>query len=113
MVSGVYTPMPIDGEQKNTMEKLLPSVYRELCVVCEKLERHYKDMQDIEFTVQDGKLWILQTRSGKRTAEAAIRIIVDMVNEGTITKEEGILRIDPKTFDNLLHPVLDVKSDQK
>ncbi|WP_250296972.1 pyruvate, phosphate dikinase [Wolbachia endosymbiont of Oedothorax gibbosus] len=113
VVSGVYTPMPIDGEQKNTMEKLLPSVYRELCVVCEKLERHYKDMQDIEFTVQDGKLWILQTRSGKRTAEAAIRIIVDMVNEGTITKEEGILRIDPKTFDNLLHPVLDVKSDQK
>ncbi|EEH12551.1 PEP/pyruvate-binding domain-containing protein, partial [Wolbachia endosymbiont of Muscidifurax uniraptor] len=101
VVSGVYTPMPIDGEQKNTMEKLLPSVYRELCVVCEKLERHYKDMQDIEFTVQDGKLWILQTRSGKRTAEAAIRIIVDMVNEGTITKEEGILRIDPKTFDNL------------
>ncbi len=113
VVSGVYTPMPIDGEQKNTMEKLLPSVYRELCVVCEKLERHYKDMQDIEFTVQDGKLWILQTRSGKRTAEAAIRIIVDMVNEGTITKEEGILRIDPKTFDNLLHPVLDVESDQK
>uniref|UniRef100_A0A1B0F943 pyruvate, phosphate dikinase n=1 Tax=Glossina morsitans morsitans TaxID=37546 RepID=A0A1B0F943_GLOMM len=113
VVSGVYTPMPIDGEQKNTMEKLLPSVYRELCVVCEKLERHYKDMQDIEFTVQDGKLWILQTRSGKRTAEAAIRIIVDMVNEGTITKEEGILRIDPKTFDNLLHPVLDVKGDQK
>lgn len=113
MVSGVYTPMPIDGEQESTMEKLLPSVYRELCAVCEKLERHNKDMQDIEFTVQDGKLWILQTRSGKRTAEAAIRIIVDMVEEGAITKEEGILRIDPKTFDNLLHPVLDVKIDQE
>ncbi|AZU37741.1 pyruvate, phosphate dikinase [Wolbachia endosymbiont of Bemisia tabaci] len=113
VVSGVYTPMPIDGEQENTMEKLLPSVYGELCSVCEKLERHNKDMQDIEFTVQDGKLWILQTRSGKRTAEAAIRIIVDMVNEGAITKEEGILRIDPKTFDNLLHPVLDVKIDQE
>ncbi|WP_041581367.1 pyruvate, phosphate dikinase [Wolbachia endosymbiont of Drosophila simulans] len=113
VVSGVYTPMPIDGEQESTMEKLLPSVYRELCTVCEKLERHNKDMQDIEFTVQDGKLWILQTRSGKRTAEAAIRIIVDMVNEGAITKEEGILRIDPKTFDNLLHPVLDVKIDQE
>lgn len=68
VVSGVYTPMPIDGEQESTMEKLLPSVYRELCAVCEKLERHNKDMQDIEFTVQDGKLWILQTRSGKRTA---------------------------------------------
>ncbi|MFP3024141.1 MAG: pyruvate, phosphate dikinase, partial [Wolbachia sp.] len=113
VVSGVYTPMPIDGEQENTMEKFLPSVYGELCSVCEKLERHNKDMQDIEFTVQDGKLWILQTRSGKRTAEAAIRIIVDMVNEGAITKEEGILRIDPKTFDNLLHPVLDVKIDQE
>ncbi|MFP3032771.1 MAG: pyruvate, phosphate dikinase, partial [Wolbachia sp.] len=113
VVSGVYTPMPIDGEQESTMEKLLPSVYRELCAVCEKLESHNKDMQDIEFTVQDGKLWILQTRSGKRTAEAAIRIIVDMVNEGVITKEEGILRIDPKTFDNLLHPVLDVKIDQE
>lgn len=113
VVSGVYTPMPIDGEQESTMEKLLPSVYRELCTVCEKLERHNKDMQDIEFTVQDGKLWILQTRFGKRTAEAAIRIIVDMVNEGAITKEEGILRIDPKTFDNLLHPVLDVKIDQE
>lgn len=113
VVSGVYTPMPVNGEQENTIEKLLPSIYRELCAVCEKLERHNKDIQDIEFTVQDGKLWILQTRSGKRTAEAAIRIIVDMVNEGVITKEEGILRIDPKTFDNLLHPVLDVKFDQE
>ncbi len=113
VVSGVYTPTPIDGEKENTMEKLMPSVYQELKSVCDKLERHYKDMQDIEFTVQDGKLWILQTRSGKRTAEATVRIIVDMVNEGVITKEEGILRIDPKTFDSLLHPVLDVKSDQK
>lgn len=113
VVSGVYTPIQIDGDQKNTMEKLMPGVYRELREVCEKLEGHYKDMQDIEFTVQDGKLWILQTRSGKRTAEATIRIVVDMVNDGTITKEEGILRIDPKTFDNLLHPVLDIKRDQK
>lgn len=113
VVSGVYTPMPIDGEQKNTLEELMPSVYRELCSVCEKLEGHYKDMQDIEFTVQDGKLWILQTRSGKRTAEATVRIVVDMVNEGTITKEEGVLRIDAKIFDNLLHPVLDINSDQK
>ena len=113
VVSGVYTPMPIDGEQKDTLEKLMPGVYRELCNVCEKLEEHYKDMQDIEFTVQDGKLWILQTRSGKRTAEATIRTVVDMVNEGIITKEEGILRIDAKIFDNLLHPVLDINSDQK
>ncbi|MDM8335639.1 pyruvate, phosphate dikinase [Wolbachia pipientis] len=113
VVSGVCTPIPIDGEQENTMEKLMPSVYQELCEVCKKLEVHYKDMQDVEFTVQDGKLWILQTRSGKRTAEAAVRIIVDIVNEGMITKEEGISRINPKTFDSLLHPVLDVKNDQK
>ncbi|MGL9688455.1 MAG: pyruvate, phosphate dikinase [Wolbachia sp.] len=113
VVSGIYTPMPVDGKQENTMEKLMPSVYQELCDVCEKLEKHYRDMQDIEFTVQNGKLWILQTRSGKRTAEATVRIIVDMVNEGTITKEEGILRIDPKTFDGLLHPVLEVKGDKK
>ncbi|OWZ25688.1 pyruvate, phosphate dikinase [Wolbachia endosymbiont of Wuchereria bancrofti] len=113
VVSGVYTPIPINGKQENTMEKLMSSVYQELCEVCKKLEVHYKDMQDIEFTVQGGKLWILQTRSGKRTAEAAVRITVDMVNEGTITKEEGILKIDPKTFDNLLHPVLEARVDQK
>ncbi|MGL9718211.1 MAG: pyruvate, phosphate dikinase [Wolbachia sp.] len=113
VVSGVYTPMSVNGKQENTMEKLMPCVYRELCDVCKRLEARYKDMQDIEFTVQDGKLWILQTRSGKRTAEAAVRIVVDMVSEGVITKEEGILRIDPKTFDSLLHPVLDAKSDQK
>ncbi|NUY39277.1 pyruvate, phosphate dikinase [Wolbachia endosymbiont of Litomosoides brasiliensis] len=113
VVSGVYTPIPINGEQENTMEKLMSSVYQELCEICKKLEAHHKDMQDIEFTVQGGKLWILQTRSGKRTAEATVHIIVDMVNEGTITKEEGILKIDPKTFDNLLHPVLEAKGDQK
>ncbi|MGL9725767.1 MAG: pyruvate, phosphate dikinase [Wolbachia sp.] len=113
VVSGIYTPMPVNGKQENTMGKLMPSMYKELCDVCKKLERHYKDMQDIEFTVQNGKLWILQTRSGKRTAEATIRIIVDMVSEGAIAKEEGILRIDPKILDSLLHPVLDVKSDQE
>ncbi|MDN5248078.1 MAG: pyruvate, phosphate dikinase [Wolbachia endosymbiont of Tyrophagus putrescentiae] len=113
VVSGVYTPLPVNGNQENTMEKLMPSIYQELCKLCEDLEAHYKDMQDIEFTVQDGKLWILQTRSGKRTAEATIRIIVDMISEGIITKEQGVLRIDPKTIDNLLHPILDIKSDQK
>ncbi|QKX03006.1 pyruvate, phosphate dikinase [Wolbachia endosymbiont of Litomosoides sigmodontis] len=113
VVSGSYTPIPINGEQENTMEKLMSNVYQELCEICKKLETHHKDMQDIEFTVQNGKLWILQTRSGKRTAEATIHIIVDMVKEGTITKEEGILKIDPKIFDNLLHPVLEAKGDQK
>ncbi|MDG7056417.1 MAG: pyruvate, phosphate dikinase [Wolbachia endosymbiont of Meromenopon meropis] len=113
VVSGIYTPIPINDEQNNTMKKLMPNIYRELSDICEKLERHYKDMQDIEFTVQSGKLWILQTRPGKRTANAAIRIVMDMVNEGMITKEEGILRINPKTFDDLLHPVLEVNNDQK
>lgn len=113
VVAGVYTPHSVNGNQQDTMEKLMPNVYSELCRVCEKLEAHYKDMQDIEFTVQDGKLWILQTRSGKRTAEASVRIIVDMVTEEIITKEEGILRIEPKIIDNLLHPVLDIKGDQK
>ncbi|WP_333023164.1 pyruvate, phosphate dikinase [Wolbachia endosymbiont of Pentidionis agamae] len=113
VVSGSYTPLPINGDQENTMEKLMPNVHEELCRLCEKLERHYRDMQDIEFTVQDDELWILQTRSGKRTAEAAMRLVVDMVNEGVITKEEGRLRIDPKTFDNMLHTVLDMSSDQQ
>ncbi|HCE59252.1 MAG TPA: pyruvate, phosphate dikinase [Wolbachia sp.] len=113
VVSGVYTPLSVNGISESTMEKLMPDVYRELCQVCEKLEMHYKDMQDVEFTVQDGKLWILQTRSGKRTAESSVRIMVDMVNEGIITKEEGILRIEPKTLDNLLHPVLDIKGHQE
>ncbi|WFW29517.1 MAG: pyruvate, phosphate dikinase [Wolbachia endosymbiont of Menacanthus eurysternus] len=114
IVSGICTPMPVDGDKSNTMEKLMPGAYKELCDICEKLEICYKDMQDIEFTVQDGRLWILQTRSGKRTAEATIRIIVDMVNDGIITKEEGILRIDPKIFDGLLYPVLKINDfDQK
>ncbi|WP_253299943.1 pyruvate, phosphate dikinase [Wolbachia endosymbiont of Chironomus riparius] len=113
IVSGTCTPSSINGNLSNTMEKLMPEVYSELYTMCQTLEEHYKDMQDIEFTVQEGKLWILQTRSGKRTAEATICIIVDMVNEGIITKEEGILRVDSKILDNLLHPILDTKGDQK
>ncbi|MBV0899248.1 MAG: pyruvate, phosphate dikinase [Wolbachia endosymbiont of Fragariocoptes setiger] len=113
VVSGIYTPIAINGNQEKTMQKLMPRMYEELCMVCQKLENHYKDMQDIEFTVQNGYLWILQTRSGKRTAKANLRIVVDMVDEGLITKKEGILRIDSNSFDNLLHPVLNITDTQK
>lgn len=113
IVSGIYTPIAINGDQEKTMAKLMPRIYEELCVVCKKLENHYKDMQDIEFTVQNGYLWILQTRSGKRTAKANLRIVVDMVDEGLITKKEGILRIDSDSFNNLLHPVLNITDNQQ
>ncbi len=109
VVSGFYTPLPIND---CTMGKLMPEVYQELCAICEKLEKYYREMQDIEFTVQDGKLWILQTRSGKRTPEANIKIVVDMVNENIITKADGILKIDPKTLNSLLHPVFDIQCDK-
>jgi pyruvate,orthophosphate dikinase len=85
----------------------LPEVYQQLAGVFDTLEKHYRDMQDIEFTVQQGKLWMLQTRSGKRTAKAALKIAVDMANEGLITREEAILRVDPAALDQLLHPTLD------
>ena len=85
----------------------MPEIYGQLADVLERLETHYRDMQDIEFTVERGKLWILQTRSGKRTARAALKIAVDMANEGLITREEAILRVDPVALDQLLHPTLD------
>jgi pyruvate,orthophosphate dikinase len=89
------------------MEEAMPEVYAQLAEVFETLETHYRDMQDIEFTVERGKLWMLQTRSGKRTAKAALKIAVDMANEGLITQEEAILRVDPQALDQLLHPTLD------
>jgi pyruvate,orthophosphate dikinase len=85
----------------------LPDVYAELTDVFDKLERHYRDMQDIEFTVEQGRLWMLQTRNGKRTAKAALKIAVDMVAEGLITEEEAVLRVDPAQLDQLLHPTID------
>jgi len=88
----------------------MPSVYKELYKILKKLEKHYKDMQDVEFTVENKKLWMLQTRSGKRTAKSAVKIAVDMVNEKLISKQEAILRIDPNSLDTLLHPTLDEKS---
>src|SRR3546814_492813 len=92
------------------MEEAMPETYAELAKVFAILETRYRDMQDIEFTVQQGKLWMLQTRSGKRTAKAALKIAVDMANEGLITQEEAIARVDPAALDQLLHPTLDPKA---
>ncbi|MBQ3041442.1 MAG: pyruvate, phosphate dikinase [Clostridia bacterium] len=105
VVAGVRTPMPI-----SEMAKTFPEAYKQFVEVCGILEDHYRDMQDMEFTVEHGKLYMLQTRNGKRTAAAALKIAVDLVNEGMITKEKAILMIDPKQLDALLHPQFDAKA---
>ncbi len=104
VVAGVRTPKPIA-----TLEHDMPEVYKQFCDLSSKLERHYKDMQDMEFTIENGKLFFLQTRNGKRTAAAALKIAVDMVKEGLITKEEALLKVDPKQLDQLLHPAFDTE----
>jgi len=108
VVAGIRTPEPIDK-----LKEVMPDVYNQLLDIREKLEKHYKDMQDIEFTIEEGKLYLLQTRTGKRTAKAAVKIAVDMVNEGLITKEEAILRIDASQLNQLLHPQLDPVAKEK
>lgn len=105
VVAGIRTPEPI-----STLKESMPEVYAELESIYKRLEQHYKDMQDIEFTIQDGKLYMLQTRSGKRTAAAAVRIAVEMVEEGLIDKETALLRVDPNQLDQLLHPWFDEKA---
>ena len=117
VVAGTRTPQYITKKaRKNakvkdpSMEEVMPNVYRQLHNILKKLEKHYKDMQDVEFTVENKKLWMLQTRSGKRTAKSAIKIAVDMVREKLISKKEAVLRIDPNSLDTLLHPTLDEKS---
>ncbi|AQR73773.1 pyruvate, phosphate dikinase [Sphingomonas sp. LM7] len=117
VVAGIRTPQYLTraareaaGAKPASMEEAMPEVYAQLAEVFETLETHYRDMQDIEFTVERGKLWMLQTRSGKRTAKAALKIAVDMANEGLITQEEAILRVDPQALDQLLHPTLDPKA---
>jgi pyruvate,orthophosphate dikinase len=105
VVAGIRTPHPIAD-----LEKEMPEVYKQLREITSKLERHYRDVQDFEFTVQEGKLFMLQTRTGKRTAHAAVKIAVDMVQEGLITKEEAILRVEPASLDQLLHPIIDPKA---
>lgn len=106
VVAGIRTPQPIDE-----LAEIMPEVYKQLMEVCEKLEKHYKDMQDIEFTVQEGKLYLLQTRTGKRTGLAAVKIAVDMVREGLIDEEEALLRVDPMALDQLLHPMIDPNAE--
>ena len=120
VVAGTRTPQHITKKAKvfasskeKSMEEAMPKVFQDLKRTLFKLEKHYKDMQDVEFTVENKKLWILQTRSGKRTAKAAIKIAVDMVEEKLISKKEAILRIDPNTLDTLLHPSLDKKAKKK
>ncbi len=120
VVAGIRTPQQItiagkdeQGSDLPAMEEVMPEVYQQLVTIYEKLEAHYRDMQDIEFTVQNNKLWMLQTRSGKRTAKAALKIAVDMVAENLITKEEAIGRVDPQSLDQLLHPTLDPSADTK
>ena len=103
VVAGVRTPMPI-----SKMAEVLPDVYKQFQDVCKTLENHYRDMQDMEFTIEKGKLYMLQTRNGKRTAAAAIRIACDLIDENMITEEEALLQIDAKTLDMLLHPTFDV-----
>lgn len=88
----------------------MPELYKQLCDIRETLEKHYRDMQDMEFTIQNGKLYMLQTRNGKRTAAAAVKMAVDMVNEGLIDKKTALMRVEPKQLDDLLHPTLDPKA---
>ncbi|MDR9779336.1 pyruvate, phosphate dikinase [Rhizobium redzepovicii] len=114
VVAGIRTPQSIteegrisSGSEKPSMEKLMPEAFRELCRICSELEIHYRDMQDIEFTIERGKLWMLQTRSGKRSTRAAMKIAVDMVDEGVITEDQAVLRIEPSSLDQLLHPTID------
>ncbi len=114
VVAGIRTPQDIteyarkeSGSDKASMEVAMPDAFKELTRIYTLLEKHYRDMQDMEFTVEQGKLWMLQTRNGKRTAKAALRIAVDLANEGLITKKDAITRIDPASLDQLLHPTID------
>ena len=114
VVAGIRTPQALTkrareamGDDQASMEEAMPAAFAELSAVFEKLENHYRDMQDIEFTIQDGKLWMLQTRNGKRTAKAALKIAVDLCEEGLLSEDEAVGRVDPHSLDQLLHPSLD------
>ena len=120
VVAGIRTPEPLSkksvnkeiSNSDNSMESIMPSLYEELIGVFKKLESHYLDMQDVEFTIQKNKLWILQTRNGKRTTSAAIKIAVDLVKERVISKKEALKRINPETLEQLLHPTLDPNAEK-
>ncbi len=120
VVAGIRTPQEITeaarkeaGSDKPSMEQALPSAFKELTRIYGVLERHYRDMQDLEFTVEQGKLWMLQTRAGKRTAKAALKIAVELANEGLITRREAVNRIDPGALDQLLHPTIDPNAERR
>jgi len=108
VVAGIRTPRPIEE-----LEKDMPAAYAQLREITARLERHYRDVQDFEFTIEEGRLFMLQTRRGARTGIAAVRIAVDMVEEGLITKREAIERVEPDHLDQVLHPVLDPKERRK
>ena len=117
VVAGIRTPQNITeaarkaaGSDKPSLESLMPEVFKQFAATTKMLERHYRDMQDLEFTVERGKLWMLQTRNGKRTARAALRVAVEMANEGLISREDAITRVEPATLDQMLHPTLDPKA---
>ena len=120
VVAGIRTPQEITedarrdaGSDKPSLEAAMPAAFSELTRIYGALEQHYRDMQDLEFTIEQGKLWMLQTRSGKRTAKASLKIAVELANEGLITQEEAVARIDPASLDQLLHPTIDPKADRK
>ncbi len=114
VVAGIRTPQDITekarleaGSTKPSLEKLMPECFNEFQEICDRLEAHYHDMQDLEFTIEKGKLWMLQTRAGKRTAKAALKIAVDMAEEKLLTEEEAVMRVEPAALDQLLHPTID------
>ena len=120
VVAGIRTPQDISekarieaASDRPSMERLMPDAYAEFIQICDRLEAHYRDMQDLEFTIERGKLWMLQTRSGKRTTKAALKIAVDMAAEGLITEKEAVLRVEPSALDQLLHPTIDPKAERK
>ncbi len=119
VVAGIRTPQSIteaarieSGSDKPSLEKVMPEAFAEFRSICDKLEAHYRDMQDLEFTIERGKLWMLQARSGKRTTKAAMKIAVDMVAEGLIGEEEAVMRIEPSSLDQLLHPTIDPRVER-
>src|SRR4051794_32542581 len=119
VVAGIRTPQNITetaridaGSDNPSLQKLMPEAFTAFVDICGRLEKHYRDMQDLEFTIERGKLWMLQTRSGKRTAKAAIRVAVEMAGEGLISREEAIARVDPASLDQLLHPTIDPSAER-
>src|SRR5580698_9239421 len=120
VVAGIRTPQEIteiarqeSGSDNPSLERTMPVAFAELTRIYGRLEKHYRDMQDLEFTVEQGKLWMLQTRSGKRTGKAALRIAVELANEGLITRDEAVTRVDPGSLDQLLHPTIDPSAERK